>query len=78
MHGKSNENILIRHAPCKTVYVEKALRIIFDKVDRYIRNYGQTKCLALFSFNEKYERMFDKTRYYYHYVNKQYFRCLFS
>ena len=38
------------------------LRIIFDKVDRYIRNYDRTKYLKVIHSNEKYGKIFDRIR----------------
>ena len=43
--------------------VQKALCIIFDKVDGYIRKYDRTKILGLFHSNEKLEKVFDKIGY---------------
>ena len=59
---KSNENILIYHAANKTPHGDKPLRIIFDKVDGYIRKHVKTKYQALFHSYEKYESIFDKIR----------------
>lgn len=36
---------------------------IFNKVEEYISKYDSTKHLALFYFNEKYERIFGGVRY---------------
>ena len=44
---KKHENILIYHAAYKTPFGEKALRIIFNKVDRYMGKYDSTKRLLL-------------------------------
>lgn len=46
----------------KTSYAVKALRIIFDKIDGYIKKYDKNKYLALFHSNETYERMLNKIR----------------
>ena len=47
---------------CKAPYATKHLHFIFDKVDGYIGKYHGTKYLPLFPSNEKYERMFGRTR----------------
>ena len=52
---ESNERILIFYAACKTSFCVKPRRIVFDKVDGYIRKYESTKYLALFYSGEKYE-----------------------
>ena len=41
----------------------KPLRIIFDKVDEYVKKYNSTKYLTLFHSGEKYERVFGRIRY---------------
>ena len=57
-------NILLDWKCCrqKSVWC-KAFSIIFDAVDGYIRKYDETKYLALFHFNEKYERIFERISY---------------
>ena len=47
----------------KKLYSAKLLRIIFDRVDGYIRKYDGTKYLVLFHFDVTYKRIFDKIRY---------------
>ena len=47
----------------KNLYDAKSLRIIFEKVDGYVRKYDTTKFLGLFHSNEKYETIFEKIRY---------------
>ena len=37
--------------------------VILDKVEGYIRKYDSANYLALLHNNEKYERIFDRTRY---------------
>ena len=44
----SYKNILIYDVAYKTPYGAKPLRIVFDKVDGYLRKYDETKDLALF------------------------------
>ena len=39
----SNENILIYDVLYKTLIDVKLLRIIFDKIDRFVRDYGGIK-----------------------------------
>ena len=46
----------------KTLHGATPLRIIFDKVDWYIRKYDKTKYLALF-YSEKYNGIFSRVRY---------------
>ena len=44
----------------------QSLYILFfikHRVDRYIRIYDETKCLASFNSNEKFDRVFDWIRY---------------
>ena len=42
--------------------MNKTLRIMFDKVDGFIRDYNEIKYLVLFGL-EKYEVIFDRIRY---------------
>ena len=44
---KSSENILIYDASYKTLIDAKPLRILFDKVDRFIRDYNGRKYSVL-------------------------------
>ena len=46
----------------KAPYATKHLHFVFDKVDGYIGKYHGTKYLPLFPSDEKYERMFGRTR----------------
>ena len=55
-------NTLI-YVACKPQYGAKLLRIIFDKVDEYIRKYDRTKYLTLFYSNERWKRNLDRIRY---------------
>ena len=59
LNEKSYEKALIYDVAYRTPYDEKPLRIIFDKVDGYIRKYDSTKYLASFHSDKKYERMFS-------------------
>ena len=45
----SYKNILIYDVAYKTPYGAKPLRIVFDKVDGYLRKYDKTKDVALFN-----------------------------
>ena len=47
----------------KTTCRPKPLRIIFDKVEKYIRKYDSTKYVALFHSKEKYQIIFYIIRY---------------
>ena len=53
----SCENFLIEDVSYKSLYGTKPFRIIFDKVHGYVRKYDETKYLALFHSDEKYERI---------------------
>ena len=46
---------------CKTLIGAKPLRIMFDKVDGFIRDYDGTKYLVLFVL-EKYNASFDRIK----------------
>ena len=59
----SYENILICDILHDTLIGAKPLRIIFDKVDGFIRDYGGTKYLVL-SGPEKYDAILDRIRYF--------------
>ena len=59
---KSLENFLIYDVANKTPNGTKPFRIVFNKVEEYIRKYS-SKYLALFHSNKKYERIFDRVRY---------------
>ena len=66
---KNQKNILIYNVGYKTLYIAKLVRIIFDKVDGYIRakknkiDYDGTKHLGLFHSDEKTNRIFQRMRY---------------
>ena len=62
MDEKLYQNSLIYVVACKPLYVPKPLRIVFRKVDEYIRNYDWTKYLVLFHSDEKYKRIFARIR----------------
>ena len=67
MNKKSCENLKFNQFI--TLYIKipdgvKHLCIIFDKVDRYIRKYDRTIYLSLFPSDYKYERVFDRIRYF--------------
>ena len=47
---------------CKTLIGAKPLRILFDKVDGFIRDYHGTKYLVLFGL-ERYGAIYDSIRY---------------
>ena len=47
LEEKSWENILIYDVSYKTLIGAKPLHIIFDRVDRFIRDYDRAKYLAL-------------------------------
>ena len=61
MDEKSYENILIFEVSHKTLTEVKPLRIMFDKVDGFIRDYDGTKYLVLFG-REKYNAIYDRIR----------------
>ena len=53
---------MIDHISYKTLIGAKPLRIIFDKVDGFIGDYGEAKYLVLID-SEKYDAIFDRIRY---------------
>ena len=59
---KKHENILIYSVSYKTSHGAKPFCIIFHKIDGYFRKYDRTKYLALFHFNKKYKRIFERIR----------------
>ena len=59
---KSNENILIYNISYKTLIGSKLLRIRFDKIDRIIRIYNETRYLTLFD-TKKYDAIYGRIRY---------------
>ena len=62
MDEKSYENILIYDIFYKTLICAKPLRIMFDKVDGFIRVYDGTRYLVL-SGPEKYDTIYNRLRY---------------
>ena len=58
----SNENMLIYGVLYKTLIDAKLLRIMFDKIDRFVRDYGGIKLLMLFGL-EKYNVICERIRY---------------
>ena len=60
---KSYKNILSYEVLHKTFIFAESLCIIFDKVNVFIRDYGETKYLVLFE-TEKYDAIFHKIRYF--------------
>ena len=59
---KSHENILISDISYKTLIDPKSLRIIFDKIDGFIRIYDGTRYLTLFG-SEKNDAIYDRIRH---------------
>ena len=59
---KSYENILIYEVSFKNFIGAKPLRIIFDKVNGFVRDYDGIKYLVLFGL-EKYDAIFDRIIY---------------
>ena len=57
------EHISIHHIAYKTSNDVKTLSIVFDKVDVDIRKYEWTKYLALFSSDEKCDKISDRINY---------------
>ena len=60
---KSYKNILIYEVLQKNFICAESLCIIFDKVNVFIRDYGETKYLVLFE-TEKYDAIFHRIRYF--------------
>ena len=60
--SKSLVNILIYDILYKTLLGGKPLRIMFEKVNGFIRDYDGTKYLVLFD-SEKYDAIYDRIRY---------------
>ena len=61
---KSYVNILIYDTSYKTPYGKKPFHVVFNKAEGYIRKNNSTKYLAFVHSDEKYERMFDRIRYF--------------
>ena len=59
---KKHENILMYSVSYKTSYGAKPLCIIFYKIDGYFRKYDSSKYVALFHYNKKYKRIFERIR----------------
>ena len=59
---KSHENILIDDISNKNLIGPKPLRIIFDKIDGFIRTYDGTRYLTLFG-SENYDAIYNRIRY---------------
>ena len=62
MEEKSCGNILIYDNVHKTLIGAKSSRIMFDKVDWFIRDYNWTKYLVLFG-PKTYDAVFDRIRF---------------
>ena len=62
MNEKSYKTILIYDFLYKTLIGAKPLRIMFNKVHGFIRDYDATKYLVLFD-PQKYDAIFDNIRY---------------
>ena len=54
--------MLLYGIPYKTLIGTKPLRIIFSKVDKFVRNYYLIKYLVLFGL-KKYDAIYDIVRY---------------
>ena len=54
---------MIYNISYKTLIGPKPLRIRFDKIDEFIRFYGESKYLVLLG-HEKYYAIYNKTRYF--------------
>ena len=54
--------MLLYGIPYKTLIGAKPLRIIFSKVDKFVRNYYLIKYLVLFGL-KKYDAIYDTVRY---------------
>ena len=62
MDEKLCKNILIYDILCKFLIGAKPLRIMFDKVNEFIRDYDRTKYFVLFGL-KKHDAIYDKIRY---------------
>ena len=62
MDEKSYEYIFVYEISYKTLIDTKLFRIMFDKVDGFIRVYDRNKYLVLFD-PEKYYAIYDRIRY---------------
>ena len=59
---KSYENILVYNISFKRLIYSKPLRIGFNKIDGFIKDYDGTRYLVLFG-SEKYDSIYDRIRY---------------
>ena len=59
---RSYKNILIYGILCKNLIGAKPLRIMFNKVDEFIRVYDGTRYLVLFG-PEKYDVIYNRIKY---------------
>ena len=59
---RSYKNILIYGIWCKNLIGAKPLRIMFNKVDEFIRVYDGTRYLVLFG-PEKYDAIYNRIKY---------------
>ena len=59
---RSYKNILIYGILCKNLIGAKPLRIMFNKVDEFIRVYYGTRYLVLFG-PEKYDAIYNRIKY---------------
>ena len=59
---RSYKNILIYGILCKNLIGAKPLRIMFNKVDEFIRVYDGTRYLVLFG-PEKYDAIYNRIKY---------------
>lgn len=57
------EICLIYDISCKTLIGSTALRIVFDELDGFIRDYNRTRYLALFN-RKKYDVIFTLINFY--------------
>ena len=58
---KSHKSILIYDISYKNLINWKPLRIIFDKIGRFITTFDGTRCLVLFG-SEKYDEIYNRIR----------------
>ena len=59
---KSYENILVYNISYKHLIDSKLLLIRFDKIDRFIRVYNETRYLVLFG-SGKYDSIYSRIKY---------------
>ena len=58
---KNHTNILLYDISCKILIGAKPLRVMFNIVDRFLRDFDGTKYLVLFGV-EKCDAIYDRTR----------------